>query len=235
VDRLKPIVLERLIRYYRFLAERVAKRPTETVTSAQLGHALGVDASQVRKDFGAIGLAGVSRVGYDTCEVCRTIRTVLGFDEEYEAVLVGAGNLGGALLAYTGFARYGLRVVAAFDSDPTKVGQRIAGYVIQPVAQLRPFIEQHRIEVAMLTTPVDAAQRLAELVTLAGVKAIWNFTPTHLDVPDHVLTRNEHISVGLAEIAYHLRSPDGASPDDPSGEPTDACCGNSGAGSAAAD
>lgn len=204
--RLKRLVLERLIRYYRYLAELTAKRPVETITSAQLGEALDVDPSQVRKDFGAIGLVGVSRVGYDICEVCRAIRTVLGFDQTYAAVLVGAGHLGSALLAYSGFDRYGLQIVAAFDSDPEKIGRDVGGFTILPISKLRPFIEEHRIPVAMLTTPVEASQRLAELVSRAGVRAIWNFTPTRLSVPDGVLARNEHISVGLAQIAYHLNS-----------------------------
>lgn len=226
--RLRRVALERLIRYYRYLADLTAKRSTETtITSGQLGEALDVDPSQVRKDFGAVGLAGVSRVGYDICEVCRTIRSVLGFDHTYAAVLVGTGHLGSALLAYGGFERYGLRFVAAFDADPAKVGHEVGGYAIQPIAHLRPFIERGGIQVAVLTTPAESSQRLADLVVRAGVKAIWNFSPTRLAVPDGVMARNEHISVGLAQIAYHLR--DLADPESPSADVAEAssdsaCC-----------
>lgn len=227
VARLRRVALDRLIRYYRYLADLTAKRSSETtITSGQLGEALDVDPSQVRKDFGAVGLAGVSRVGYDICEVCRTIRTVLGFDRTYAAVLVGTGHLGSALLAYGGFERYGLRFVAAFDADPAKVGQEVAGYAIQPIAHLRPFIERGGIQVAVLTTPAESSQRLADLVVRAGVKAIWNFSPTRLTVPDGVLARNEHISVGLAQIAYHLRDlvEEGAGTEADAADDGSACC-----------
>lgn len=203
---LRRIVLERLIRYYRYLTDVTSKRPVDTITSAQLGAALEVDASQVRKDFGAVGLVGMSRVGYDVCEACRSIRTALGFDLTYSAVLIGTGHLGGALLNYGGFERYGLRIVAAFDADRDKVGQQVAGHTIRSVHQLKSFVEEQSILVAIITTPVEVAQGVADLVVLGGVKAIWNFTPTRLTVPEGVLTRNEHISVGLAQIAYHLKS-----------------------------
>jgi redox-sensing transcriptional repressor len=195
-----------LIRYYRYLAELTVRQPVDTITSSQLGRVLDVDPSQVRKDFAAIGLTGVSRVGYDVCEVCRTIRTILGFDETYEAVLVGTGHLGGAILNYGGFERYGLRIVAAFDSDPDKIGRQEGCCGILSVHGLRSFVEEHRIPVAILTTPPEVAQGLADLLVLAGVRSIWNFSPTRISVPEDVLIRNEHISLGLAEIAFHLRS-----------------------------
>lgn len=204
--RLRRVVLERLIRYYRYLADLTARRAVDTITSAQLARVLDVDASQVRKDFAAVGLTGVSRVGYDVCEVCRTIRTALGFDDTYSAILVGTGHLGVALLNYDGFSRYGLHIVAAFDSDPGKVGQTQGDCPVFSVHELREFIEKHEIPVAILTTPGEVAQGLADLVTLAGVRAIWNFSPVRLTGPDHLLIRNEHISVGLAEISFHLSS-----------------------------
>ena len=203
--RIRRVVLERLIRYYRYLAELTSRQSVDTVTSGQLGRVLDVDPSQVRKDFATIGLAGVSRVGYDVCEVCRTIRTALGFDHRYTAVLIGAGQLGGALGNYDGFDRYGLHIIAAFDSDSSVVGTKKGKHTVRSVHDLKPFIEEHEVPVAILTTPVDVSQGLADLVTLAGVRAIWNFSPTRVSAPDGVLVRNEHISLGLAEISYHLR------------------------------
>ncbi|HKJ91592.1 MAG TPA: redox-sensing transcriptional repressor Rex [Longimicrobiales bacterium] len=222
--RLRRVVLERLIRYYRYLAELYAKQPMETVTSAKLGAALDVDASQVRKDFGAVGLSGVSRVGYQVCDVCRTIRTALGFDQAYSAVLVGVGHLGNALLNYSGFDRYGLQIVAAFDGDREKIGKQVGGHTVQSVHQLKKYIEEHGTQVAILTTPVEVAQGLADLVVDAGVKTIWNFTPTRLTVPQDVLTRNEHISVGLAQIAYHLKQTNAARRKPPAKEEGPGCC-----------
>jgi redox-sensing transcriptional repressor len=208
LEPLRPVVLERLIRYYRYLSELTARKSLETITSAQLGAALDIDPTQVRKDFGAIGLMGISRVGYEVCEVCRAIRLVFGFDHPYSAILVGAGHLGSALLNYPGFARFGLRIVAAFDNDPAKIGHDITGVEVRSIRALKAYVERHGIRMAILTTPVAASQSLTDRLVKAGVKAIWNFSPTRLTVPHDVLVRNEHISLGLAQLAYHLSKPE---------------------------
>jgi redox-sensing transcriptional repressor len=201
---LRRVVLERLIRYYRYLGTLQAKSSRETVTSAEMGEALDIDPTQVRKDFGAIGLVGISRIGYEICEVCRAIRLVFGFNRPYAAVLVGTGHLGSALVEYGGFARYGLNIVAAFEKDPEKVGTEIGGIVVQSVRGLKAYVKKNEIRMAILTTPTSASQKLTNRLVDAGVKVIWNFSPTRLDAPADVLIRNEHISLGLAEVAYHL-------------------------------
>ena len=209
MERLRRVVLERLMRYYRLLAELTAKEPMATITSAQIAEALDIDPTQVRKDLGAVGLQGMGRVGFDVCEVCRAIRIVLGFDQKYDAALIGAGHLGGALLAYSGFsagfARYGLNVVAVFDNDRSKIGGKIAEFTVKPMKEMKPLIKRRSIRLAILTTPAEVSQGLTDRLVTAGVKAIWNFSPTQLTVPPDVLVRNEHISVGLSEIAYHLK------------------------------
>jgi redox-sensing transcriptional repressor len=131
---------------------------------------------------------------------------VFGFDQPYPAILVGAGHLGNALLSYPGFARYGLRIVAAFDNAPQKLGKSITGVTVQGIRSMKPFIRKHGIQLAILTTPVGVSQTVTDRLVSAGVKAIWNFSPTRLSVPDDVLIRNEHISLGLAQVAYHLNA-----------------------------
>jgi len=120
-------------------------------------------------------------------------------------VLIGAGHLGGALLAYSGFARYGLDIVAAFDNDKRRIGGKVAGCTVKSMRALNPFVKRREIRLAILTTPVEVSQELADRLVSVGVKAIWNFTPNRVTVPPGVLVRNQHISVGLSEIAYHLR------------------------------
>ena len=225
LEPLRPVVLERLIRYYRYLTEVTSRRNVDTITSAQLGTVLDIDPTQVRKDFGAIGLMGISRVGYEVCQVCRAIRFVFGFDDPYPAILVGAGHLGNALLSYPGFARYGLEIVAAFDSDPEKTGTVIEEVTVQGIRSMKPFVRKHGIQLAILTTPVTVSQAITDRLVSSGIKAIWNFSPTRLSTPQGVLVRNEHISLGLAQVAYHLnglRGPEtGALPtlDQPCKEP----------------
>jgi redox-sensing transcriptional repressor len=208
--RLTRLVLERLMRYYRFLTELTARKSAPTVTSAEIAQALDVDATQVRKDFAAIGILGMGHVGFDVCEVCRAIRVALGFDQVFEAVLIGTGHLGGALLAYPGFAKYGLQIVAAFDNNKRRIGRQVAGYTVKPVSSVKPFIKRRKIRLAILTTPAEVSQQWADCLVAAGVKAIWNFTPTQLTAPPDVLVRSEHISRGLSEIAHHLKP--GSSP-----------------------
>jgi redox-sensing transcriptional repressor len=193
------------MRYYRFLTELTIKKGYPTVTSGEIAAALDIDATQVRKDFAAIGMLGMGHVGFDVCELCRTIRVVLGFDRKYEAVLIGAGHLGGALLTYPGFTRYGLRIVAAFDSDKRKIGHTIAGCPIRSIRMMTSYVKKHKIRLAILTTPARISQQLTDRLVAAGVKAIWNFTPTQLSAPADVLVRSEHISRGLSQIAYHLK------------------------------
>jgi redox-sensing transcriptional repressor len=207
---LSRVVLERLMRYYRYLAEVTAKQKIKTITSAQIAEAIDVDPTQVRKDFSAIGLVGIGRVGFDVCEVCRGIRIGLGFDQQFDAVLVGAGHLGGALLAYSGFAsgfaRYGLRVVAAFDNDERKIGRPVAGLTVRPMKGMSSFVRRQKIRLAIITVPAAVAQKTADRLVAAGIQAMWNFAPTQLVVPPGVLVRNEHIAIGLAELAYHLKA-----------------------------
>jgi redox-sensing transcriptional repressor len=204
VPRLNALVVERLTLYHRYLAESAGRHLPRAVTSAEIANALDIDATQVRKDLGAIGLRGRGRVGFDAADVAATIRSVLGFDQTHLAVLVGVGHLGGALIAYSNFARYGLRIVAAFDSDKTRVGREIAGCPLRHTSAMRAFLAKHQIRLAIIATPAEAAQEVANLLVDAGVEAIWNFAPVRLAVPPAVSLRNEHISLGLAQLTYAL-------------------------------
>ncbi len=202
--RLRPLVLERLMLYHRFLSESKGPHAPETVTSAQIAEALDVDPTQVRKDLGSIGLRGRGRVGFAVEEVMRAIREVVGFDKTHLAVLVGVGQLGGALLAYRGFAQYGLRIVSAFDSDPTKIGQEIGGCPIRHPRGLATCIRKHQIRLAIVATPAEVAQQVTDRMVKAGITAIWNFAPVRLAVPPGICVRDEHISLGLSQLAYRL-------------------------------
>ncbi len=202
--RLRRLVVERLMRYYRLLSDSNTKLQGPTVTSAEVASALDIDPTQVRKDLGSIGIVGMGRVGFETCEVCRAIRSALGFDREVDAILVGAGRLGSALMTYQGFTRYGLEIVAAFDNDKKLQGRKVSGIAVKPMRALRPFVENHGIQLAIITTPAGVSQHIADRLVDLGIKAIWNFSPTRLIVPPGVLVRDEHISLGFAEIAHHL-------------------------------
>jgi redox-sensing transcriptional repressor len=198
--------LERLVHYYHFLGERADIDATATVSSRQLAELLTMDDTQVRKDLAAIGVRGVPRVGYSAAEVMEAIREILGFDKILKAVLVGVGHLGGALAAYRGFIKYGLRIVGIFDSDPGRIGTTIGGYFVYDTKELETVILRNEARLAILAVPAEACQALADRLVRAGIAGIWNFGPTTLTVPSHVVVRHEHIVVGLAELAYHLQN-----------------------------
>lgn len=204
MTKLTRRVLERLMRYLRYVDQVAAREPITRIPSTQIASALEIDATQVRKDFASIGLVGSGRVGFDVWEVRYAIRTILGFDRRHEAVLIGAGHLGGALLAYTGFAGYGLYIVAAFDSDPARIGTPLGGCTVRAMKGLVPYIRSRLIPLAIITTPPSAAQDVADQVVHAGARGIWNFAGTEITVPAGVVVRQEHISLGLAELGHHL-------------------------------
>ena len=209
MPKLKRRCRDRLMLYYMFLCEQTCgvshENPLRTVTSARIADALEIDHTLVRKDLATIRVRGQSRVGFDAPRICETIRRSLGLDRRYEAVLVGAGHLGGALLAYPGFSAYGLSVAAAFDSDPEKVGGALAGKAIRPMKALRQYLLARPTRLAILTVPRDAAQKVADKLISSGVDVIWNFTTMRLVVPTGVLVRHTYIARGLADIAYYLK------------------------------
>jgi redox-sensing transcriptional repressor len=201
---LKHATLERLMHYYHYIGEQIATQNQGTVSSSNIAKLLDTDDTVVRKDMAAIGVRGYPRVGFKADEVMAAIRDVLGFDNAYRAIIIGAGRLGSAIASYPGFSKYGLRIDALIDSDPSRAGAVEGGVEVRHLDELESIIENHNIRLAILTVPAEAAQPLADRTVKAGVDAIWNFAPTSLVVPSHVLVRHEHISVGLAELAYHL-------------------------------
>ena len=197
--------VERLMHYYYCISEHCDLSKDTTISSARLAQLLYLDDTQVRKDLAAIGVKGIQRVGFEIRNVLEAIRRTLGFTDIKRAVVIGAGRLGGAITSYDGFAKYGLHIVALFDIDPAKVGLTIGGHVVQPLAGLETIIADRVVRLGILTVPAEKAQESADRLIKAGVKAIWNFSPTSLTVPEGFIVRHEHLSSGLAQLSYQLK------------------------------
>jgi redox-sensing transcriptional repressor len=165
---------------------------------------MGVDDTVARRDMSAIGVKGQAKVGFRCRDIHEAIRRTLGFGREVRAVLVGAGRLGGAIAAYGGFADYGLRLIAVFDSSPVRIWEMVGGLPIRPVDELGTFLTGNPVEIGIIAVPAPAAQEIGTRLTASGVRAIWNFAPTHLRLPAEVLVRTELMSVGLSVILHHL-------------------------------
>jgi redox-sensing transcriptional repressor len=176
-----------------------------------LGEALGIPATQVRKDLASLGSLGQPGIGYDVPELIGAIRTTLGIDREWSAALVGVGNLARALLRYHGFTERGFRIVALFDRDPAKVGQRVDSLTVHATDQMTEVIAERGAELGILTVPAEAAQGVTDELIAAGVKGLLNFAPRVLRVPLGVSVVHVDLTVQLEQLAFlvHLGSLDG--------------------------
>jgi redox-sensing transcriptional repressor len=197
--------LRRLPIYYRCLQEMMTAGATQ-VSCAGLARVLGLDPTQVRKDIELTGIVGKPKVGHPLGELVRWIENFLGWNRPKDAVLAGAGSLGSALLGYQKFRSHGIEIVAAFDIDPDKIGQRIHGREIQPLMFLPDFVRQRGTLVGVIATPAADAQSVTDLMVSGGIRAIWNFAPTHIQVPERVILQNEDLYHSLASLSFKLES-----------------------------
>jgi len=164
----------------------------------------------VRKDLAITGVIGTPRLGFPVTELILAIERFLGWDKATRAVLVGAGNLGAALLGYQGFADFGLRIVGAFDDDARKIGRDLKGHKVQSIRSLPGFVRREEIAVGILTVPGATAPDAAAILVRAGIRGIWNFTSVKLQVPPEVVVQKEDLAEGLAVLSHRLRHPGSA-------------------------
>ena len=197
--------IQRLPRYYQYISY-LRKQGVRHVSSLRLSQQTYVEATQVRKDLTSIGHTGKPKVGYDIIFLMTTIEEYLGLRDVEDAVLVGVGHLGTAIVQYSGFANYGLRIRAVFDADPVKIGTHIQGRVIQDISNAPQYIQENGVKIGILTLPAPGAQEATDLLVNSGIKAIWNFAPINLNVPEDVIIKNENLAFGLAILKHRLKS-----------------------------
>jgi len=185
-------VINRLTLYHNILIEYIEKG-INNITSLQIGALLKIDASQVRKDVKMLDNIGVCKVGYSVKALRKSIEEILGVGKAKEAIIVGAGNLGTALARYDNFAPYGLNILALFDNDPLKIGMSTNGKEIFHTSKLPDLIKRLNVQIAILTVPRQFAQDVANLLVHSGIKYIWNFSPSILEIPDDVQVWNENL------------------------------------------
>jgi redox-sensing transcriptional repressor len=177
----------------------------EIISAPTVASQLGLNEVQVRKDFASVSnIAGKPKTGFQTRELIAAIESCLGYDNSNEAVLVGAGSLGRALLSYRGFEAYGLSIVAAFDVDPNLSGGEISGKQVLPMSKLPSICQSMNIHIGIITVPASQAQAVCDALVGSGVLAIWNFAPMHLNTPEGILVQNENMAASLAVLSKHL-------------------------------
>ncbi|MBK9738204.1 MAG: redox-sensing transcriptional repressor Rex [Actinobacteria bacterium] len=208
-DHLRDVpdaTVARLPVYHRVLGQLVDAGVT-TVSSEELAQACGVSSAKLRKDLSHLGSYGTRGVGYDVRFLTYQISRELGLTQPWGVVIVGAGNLGHALVAYRGFASRGFEIVALLDSHPDVVGQRLGSagseLMVRPMSQLESVVAGERAHIGVIATPAEAAQDVCDRLVSAGVRSILNFAPVVLSVPDDVEVRKVDLAVELQILAFH--------------------------------
>lgn len=197
-------VLKRLPGYLSYL-KSLPEGTMTYISATALANALGMGEVQVRKDLAMVSDGGRPKIGYLRESLIDDIEQFLGYDNTTDAVLIGAGKLGQALLGYGGFAAYGLNILAAFDTNPV-ADQTEDGKPIYHISQLESFCRTHKILMGIITVPQQYAQEVCDQLIANGIKAIWTFANTHLEVPEHILVQYENMATSLAVLSMHLQA-----------------------------
>lgn len=202
--KISKSVLKRLPGYLAYLKNMPENAPTH-ISATALANALGMGEVQVRKDLAMVSDGGRPKIGYQRESLIDDIEQFLGYDNTTDAVLIGAGKLGQALMGYKGFDEYGLNILAAFDANP-KMERTEEGKPIYPISKLTQYCRSHKVLMGIITVPAESAQEVADQLIAGGIKAIWTFAPAHLDVPPNILVQYENMATSLAVLSVHLQA-----------------------------
>jgi redox-sensing transcriptional repressor len=195
--------VRRLSLYLRFL-EEFDEEGIATVSSEELAARGGTTSAQVRKDLSFFGSFGKRGLGYAVPELVARLRSILGLGHRYRVAMIGAGKMGSALVQYGGFRQRGFDTVSIFDADPAKIGTQWNGLTVQNVSELETNLARHPVDIAVLVTPAEAAQSVADRLVRVGVKAILNFAPIQVVVPEDVVVKSVNLALELETLSYAL-------------------------------
>ena len=206
--KISAAVIRRLPRYYRYLGELI-ESGVQRISSKDLSAKMKVTASQIRQDLNNFGGFGQQGYGYNVKYLYDEIGKIFGIDRKHNMIIIGAGNLGRAIVNYADFEKRGFVVCGVFDSNKALEGQVIRDNIsIMMMDNLENFIQENNIEIVALTIPKEAARQIGKRVADAGIKAIWNFAHTDLNLPDDVIVENVHLSESLMRLSYTIANKD---------------------------
>ncbi|NTW70883.1 MAG: redox-sensing transcriptional repressor Rex [Eubacteriaceae bacterium] len=194
-------VVRRLPKYYRYLGELI-QNDILRISSKELGKIMGLTASQIRQDLNCFGGFGQQGYGYNVVELQKEIGNILGLNKTYNCVIVGAGNLGQAITNYEGFRREGFILKAMFDVNPRLIGNTIRDIKIHDIMELGEYVKENQIEIGIICVPKEFSQKVADTLVENNIKAIWNFAPADVNVPESIVIENVAISESLYTLTY---------------------------------
>lgn len=204
-NNISMVSIRRLPKYYRYL-EELMDRDVSKISSKELGSIMGFTASQIRQDLNNFGGFGQQGYGYNVKELHDAIGKILGLDKDYNVIIIGAGNLGQALANYNNFGKAGFKCIAMFDKNPKMIGLKIRDAEVIDSDMLCPFLREHHVDIAIIATNAEAAQEVARNATGCGVKTIWNFTNTDIQVPEDVIVENVHLIESLFTLSFLMNN-----------------------------
>ena len=202
-ERIPDIIIGRLPVYLRAL-QRLSNKGIQTTSSQELGEIVGISAAQIRKDISQFGEFGKQGTGYSIPFLVERLQDILKVDRVWDVIVVGMGDIGHALARYNGFTNRGFRVTMVFDNDPQKIGQKVGDFEIFDTSTLAEKIKQNKIKIAMLTVPAPAAQEISDQLVKAGIRAILNYAPINLTVPNNVRVQYIDPVAHLQRMTYYL-------------------------------
>lgn len=197
-------VIRRLPRYYRYLSDLLTMDITR-ISSKELSTRMGITASQIRQDLNCFGGFGQQGYGYNVELLFNEIGNILGVNNKFKTIIIGAGNMGQALAHYGNFERRGFDIIGIFDVNPKVIGTRIKDIEIFHMDKLEEFVKKHKVEIAMLTVPYEQAREVAEKVARLGIRGLWNFSPMDLKLPYEMVIENVHLSDSLMVLGFKIR------------------------------
>lgn len=203
--KISKAVINRLPRYYRYLGDLLEKDVVR-ISSKELSEMMSVTASQIRQDLNNFGGFGQQGYGYNVDYLYAEIGKILGLDKQHNIIIIGAGNLGQALANYADFERRGFTLKSLFDIDPKLIGNEIRGIKIRPIDELESYMKENYVDIAAITVPRFKASEIANNLAKWGIKAMWNFAPTDLNLPKDIVVENVHLAESLLRLSFRLSS-----------------------------
>ena len=202
-QQISKAVIRRLPRYYRYLGELI-DAGVERISSAELSSKMKVTASQIRQDLNNFGGFGQQGYGYNVKYLYNEIAKILGLDEVHNLVIIGAGKLGQAIANYSSFENRGFMIKALFDVNKDSIGKKVRGMEILPVSSLEDYLSSNDIDIAAITVPKDSVNGILDVLVKAHIKAVWNFAPVDLELPEGIIVENVHLLDSLMQLSYNL-------------------------------
>ncbi len=205
--KISVAVIKRLPRYYRFLGD-LLDNDINRISSSELSKRMNITASQIRQDLNNFGCFGLQGYGYNVPNLYKEIQKILGLGSQHKLILIGAGNIGKALVKYKSFEKRGFKFVGVFDNNQNVIGDELVGLTIKSIEELPIFLMDNEVDIAVLTVPREHAEKIIEILSINNIKGVWNFSNAELDIPKSMVCEDVYLSDSLMTLTYKISEAD---------------------------